>query len=273
MRPRYSLLAVFLLLPFLFSCRQTPTTNTTTGTAKPEQRGIGTRGGKLTYRVSSPPKTFNYLVADDEPSIMLAFFLLNSRLVEFDHMTQKYVPGLAESWTVADDRQTVDVKLRDELKFSDGQSITSDDFAFTLEATYDERTGSPAFRDALLINGKPISLKVVDPRTMQFVFPEPMAAVENYLYNISALPKHVLEVDHKAGTLNKAWNITSPPGSIVTSGPFTVESATAGERVVLKRNDHYWKKDEKGTQLPYLDQLTIEVVPDANQTLAGLNQN
>lgn len=266
-------LLVCLLLPLLFSCGQPPASNTATNTAKFEPKATGVRGGKLTYRVSSPPKTFNYLVADDEPSIVMAFFLLNSRLVEFDHTTQKYVPGLAESWTTAEDRQTVDVKLREGLKFSDGQPITSDDVAFTLDAAYDERTGSPVFRDALLINGKPIAMKVIDPRTMQFVFPEPMAAVENYLNNLSALPKHLLEADHKAGSLGKTWNITSLPESIVTGGPFTVESAAAGERIVLKRNPHYWKKDEKGTQLPYLDQLTLEVVPDSNQALAGLSQN
>src|ERR1041384_1627778 len=93
---RYFPLVIFLLLPFLFSCRQPSLSNTTTGTAKPEERRIGTRGGKLVYRLSSPPKTFNYLLAKDEPSILTAFFLLNSRLGEFGHLTTLYVPVLAE---------------------------------------------------------------------------------------------------------------------------------------------------------------------------------
>ena len=95
MWPRHSRLAVILLLPLLFSCRQPPASTTTTGAASPEQRGIGKRGGKLVYRLSSPPKTFNYLLANDESSILTAFFLLNSRLLEFDHSTQTYVPVLA----------------------------------------------------------------------------------------------------------------------------------------------------------------------------------
>ena len=78
------------------------------------------RGGKLVYRVSSPPKTFNYLLANDEPSILTAFFLLNSRLVEFDHSTQTYVPGLAEAWTTGADRRSVDIRLRDGLSFRTG---------------------------------------------------------------------------------------------------------------------------------------------------------
>ena len=273
MRPfKYVRLAVFLLLPLLVSCRQPPPTNTATGPAKPEPRTTGTRGGKLVYRVSSPPKTFNYLLANDEPSSLMAFFLLNSRLVEFDHSTQSYVPGLAETWTTGADRRSVDIRLRGGLKFSDGQPLTSNDVAFTLEATYDEGNKADVFRDALLINGKPIAVKVIDDRNFQFVFPETIAAPDNYLYNIAALSRNALEADQKAGRFSETWKITGPPDSVVTSGPFVVASAAAAQRFVLKRNPHYWKRDAQGTQLPYLDELVLEVVPDANQTRVGLDQ-
>jgi peptide/nickel transport system substrate-binding protein len=273
MRPfKYVRLAVFLLLPLLFSCRQPPASNTTTGAAKPEQRTIGTRGGKLVYRVSSPPKTFNYLLANDEPSILTAFLLLNSGLVAFDHSTQTYVPGLAEAWTMGADHRSVDIRLRDGLRFSDGHPLTSSDVAFTLEAIYDERSKAEVFRDALLINGKPISVKVLDDRNLQFVFPETIASPDTYLYNISVLPRHALEPEQKAGRLSEAWKITASPASVISSGPFVVASAAAAERIVLKRNPYYWKRDAQGTQLPYLDELTLEVVPDPNQTRARLDQ-
>lgn len=269
---RYSRLVVFLLLPLVFSCRQPSVSNTTTGAARPEERRIGTRGGKLVYRVSSPPKTFNYLVANDEVSVLPAFFLLNGRLVEFDHSTQTYVPGLAEIWTTSPDHRSVDVRLRDGLKFSDGHPLTSNDVAFTLEAAYDERNKAEVFRDALLVNGKPISVKVIDDRNLQFLFPETIAAPDNYLYNIAVLPRNALEADQKAGRLSEAWKITAPPASVVSSGPFIVASAAAAEQIVLKRNPYYWKRDAQGTQLPYLDELTLKVVPDANQARVGLDQ-
>jgi len=226
----------------------------------------------MVYRVSSPPKTFNYLLANDEPSILTSFFLLNSRLVEFDNSTQTYVPGLAETWTTGSDHRTVDIRLRDGLKFSDGQALTSSDVAFTLEATYDEQNKADVFRDALLINTKPISVKVIDDRNLQLVFPETIATPDNYLYNIGVLPRNVLEAEQKAGRLSEAWKITAPPASVVSSGPFVVASAAAAERIVLKRNPYYWKRDTQGTQLPYLDELTLEVVPDANQARVGLDQ-
>ena len=115
---------------------------------------LGTPGGTVTYKLSSPPTTFNYLLAADESSVMTSFFLLNSRLIDFDHRTQKYVPALAESWNTDADGVTVKIKLRDGLKFSDGSELTSDDVVFTLKAIYDERTHSPAWKDSMLIGGR-----------------------------------------------------------------------------------------------------------------------
>ena len=233
----------------------------------------GTRGGTTVYRLSSPPTTFNYLMAADESSVVTSFFLLNSRLVDFDHRTQKYVSAVAESWKTGDDGRTVDVKLRDGLKFSDGSEITSDDVVFTLRAMYDERTRSPAWKDSMLIEGKPIEARAVDKVNVRLIFPDKVAAVENYLVNLAVLPYHALKTDFEAGKLAESWKINAEPKSIITSGPFMVESASAGERVTLVRNPYFWKKDAAGTQLPYLDKLVLEIIPDANNAVARLNQN
>jgi peptide/nickel transport system substrate-binding protein len=237
------------------------------------ERVPGQRGGAIAYRLTSPPKTFNPLMAADEPSLIVSFFLLSSRLIHFDHDTQTYVPGLAESWTRSSDARTVAVKLRDGLQFSDGHALTADDVAFTLRALYDERTGAPLFRDSMKIGGKEIAVTVVDNRTLRFTFPDIVAAPESYLTNLFVLPRHILEDDLKQGKLGAAWGVTADPQRIVTSGPFTIAASTPGERVTLARNPHYWKKDEQGVALPYLDTLTLEVVSDANNAMARLQQN
>ena len=72
--------------------------------------------------------------------------------------------------------------------------------------------------------------------------------------------------------ITSAMKINADPKTIVSSGPFVVESATPGERIDFARNPHYYKKDSKGTQLPYLDGLSIEIIPDANNTLVRLQQ-
>ncbi len=263
---------VCLIVCILSACGSAPVTAPPPPERKIEPRIAGKPGGTLTYRLTSAPKTFNYILAADEPSIVTTLYLLTSRVIEFDHRLQKYVPALAETVATGTDGVTVDIKLRDGLKFSDGHPLTSDDVIFTLKAIYDEKTNSPAFGDAMLVNGKQIEAKKVDDLRFQLVFPEKVAAVENYLDNLGAMPRHLLEKDLDSGKFAEAWKLTTDPSSIATSGAFTVESATPGERMTLKRNPHYYKKDEKGTSLPYLEKLVLEIIADPNNTFASLNQ-
>jgi ABC-type dipeptide transport system, periplasmic component len=209
-------------------------------------------------------------MADDEASVITTVYLLGSRLAAFDHSTQQFAPALAESWTTDPDGLTVNVKLRSGLKFSDGSPLTTDDIVFTLESIYDKRTGSPVYRSALLVNEKEIKTKKINDAELQLIFPEKVAGLENYLDNLVVLPKHVLAKERDAGTLGNAWKIDADPATVVTSGPFTVESSVPGERVTLKRNPHYWRTDAAGVQLPYLDGLVLEIVSDANSAFSRL---
>ena len=257
----------------------------------PREKTVGARGGNLSYRLSAAPKTFNYVMTADEPTNLVAFFLLASRLVEFDHDRQDYAPALAESWKRSDDLRSVEITLRDGLKFSDGQPLTSEDVAFTLRAVYDQRVKPPIYRGGLTVGDKPFEVRIADARRFTIVFPEPVLVPENYLSNLGVLPRHVLEpelsrtVEEAApsnsnsgaakvqtSAFNNAYGVTADPKSIVTSGKFTVEASAPGERVVLRRNPNYWKRDSAGNQLPYLDTLTLEVIGDENNAVARLNQ-
>lgn len=256
------------------ACQTPPATNNANVEQNPKlnEKVAGTRGGSIAYRVTSPPKTFNYILAADEPSNFVAFFLTGSRLVELDHDTQTYVPGLAESWKLSEDELNVEVVLRDGLKFSDGHALTSEDVAFTLRALYDERVISPIYRDAMIIGGKPIQVTIADARRFRLGFAEAIAVPENYMSNLNVLPRHVLEPELDKNTFNQSYSVTSDAAGVVTAGAFSVESSTPGERVVLKRNPHYWKRDAAGNALPYLDRLVLEVVTEENNAVARLNQ-
>ncbi len=270
-RPVPGIAAVLACLFLLAACGAPPKGNSVNAGDVPQQT-IGKRGGSVVYRLTAPVKTLNYYLADDEPSVIVTLFLLNDRLVSFDQTKQEYVPMLAEAYTLESDGETLDLTLRDGLKFSDGQPLTTADVDFTLKSIYDKRTASPIFRDSLLVGGKEIGVKIVDARRMQMIFPEKVASVENYLENLAVMPKHALDAAFQAGTLAESMKIDADPRTIVTSGPFVVDSVQAGERVILKRNPNYWKTDENGTQLPYLDSLVLETVRDPNNTFAQLQQ-
>ncbi len=268
-------LALFFLLAALFlaaACRSSKPPETSSNSPASRDRVLGNRGGAISYRVASPPQTFNYLKAADEPSLLVAFYLMGGRLVVFDHDTQRYAPGVAESWKLSDDGRGVEVTLRDGVRFSDGHPLTAEDVVFTLRAIYDERTAAPIFRDAMLVNNRRIEASALDARRLRLTFPDPVVAPEGYLSNLAVLPRHALEADFNRGAMGVAYGLTADPQSIVTAGAFAAHSVAPGERVTLRRNPHYWKKDGAGTPLPYLDELKIEVASDANNALARLRQ-
>ncbi|HYY59431.1 MAG TPA: ABC transporter substrate-binding protein, partial [Pyrinomonadaceae bacterium] len=74
------------------------------------------------------------------------------------------------------------------------------------------------------------------------------------------------------GTFKDAYAITSDPKLVVVAGAFTPEQVVPGESITLRRNPNFWKKDQAGTQLPYLDSLRIEITSDASNAMARLGQ-
>ena len=261
MRARGVFIGLLLLIFSLTACQPSENKVSSSG------RETGVRGGRLVVRDRNAPLTFNYPLAADQVTITTSFFLMSARLVELDHDKQDYVPGLAESWQVSDDQRVVTVKLRDGLKFSDDTPLTADDVLFTLKVFYDQGVSSPIFRDAMLINGAPIKASKVDARTVKLELPQPVAVPESYLYNVGVLPRHKLEAAFEHGEFAKAWGTSAAPSDFVVSGPFTLKEYVPGQRTILARNAHYWKKDSAGNQLPYLDEIVIEAIESTDTTL------
>ena len=270
-RPR--LAALFLLVctsAVLASCTGAVTNTANTNQQTTPERTTGTRGGSLTYRLTTPPTSLNPVMMRAESDFFLAFYLTSGRLVDFDHDKRAYAPGLVEVWKLADDGRTLDLTLREGLKFSDGEPLTTADVEFTIRALYAQKES--LLGNSLLIGERPFETRVVDARRFQIVFPEQVAAPETYLVNIPVLSHRKLEEELKQGRFGQAYGVTADPQQIVTAGPFVFESIAPGERVVLRRNPHYWKKDSAGTQLPYLDTLVVEIIASQDATFTRLKE-
>jgi ABC-type transport system substrate-binding protein len=69
---------------------------------------------------------------------------------------------------------------------------------------------------------------------------------------------------------DQSWSVTEArehPENIVGLGPFVFKSYDPQRRIVLERNLSYWKLDEKGLQLPYLNRLIYDVQPSSDTSL------
>ena len=65
-------------------------------------------------------------------------------------------------------------------------------------------------------------------------------------------------------------SVKDPAKNAVGTGPFVLESISAEDRAILKKNPDYWGKDAQGNQLPYLDEVDFIYSPDMAGQVAGL---
>lgn len=225
-------------------------------------------GGSLVGSVRSEPQTFNRLVARDSTSSLVSE-LTQAALVRVDKTTDLVQPWLAKSWAVLEDGLSYEIELREDIKFSDGSLLTSDDVVFTVDLLFDQRLTSP-LADSLRIQGQPITVEALGPSTVVVRFPEPYSPGVRLLASLPILPRHKLAV--AVGTIppGEVWGVTTPPDELVGLGPFVLTRYEPGERLVFARNPHYWRRDAAGQPLPYLDRLTLEIVPDRDAEMLRL---
>jgi peptide/nickel transport system substrate-binding protein len=214
------------------------------------------------------PRTFNRYASRDSVAELFSQ-LTQSRLVRINRQTQELEPWLAESWTASPEGLTYTLKLRSGVTFSDGAPFTSADVLFAFKAIYDEKM-PPILGESIRVGGKPLAATAPDAGTVVVRFPSAFGPGIRLLDNLAILPRHKLEAALNAGTLAKAWDPATPPSEIVGLGPFVLKTYQPGQRLVFERNPRYWRKDERGQQLPLLDRLTLEIVPDQNAELLAL---
>ena len=224
------------------------------------------KGGTLLASARSEPRTFNRMASASSNPAEVFTFLTQAKLVRVNRATGLVEPWLAEKWTTAD-TLTYTLTLREGLKWSDGVPFTADDVVFSFAAAYGK--GS-VIASALMVGGKPLTARAQDARTVLITFPETLAPGIRLLDNLPIYPKHKLEASLRAGTFNAAWGANTPPTEFAGLGPFMLTRYEPGVRLVYDRNPYYWRKDDRGEQLPYLDEIVIEMIPQQDTELLRL---
>ncbi|MDE0169413.1 MAG: ABC transporter substrate-binding protein [bacterium] len=238
---------------------------------------IGVPGGTLTIATISEPLTFNRALANDTGSTGILGYLFEG-LTDTSWLTNHVEPGLAETWDVSDDGLKWTFHLRKDVSWHDGEPFTARDVDFTFNRIiynddlpvsersvftfrhFDDATG--AWKESRM------TVKAVDTHAVEFVLPAPFAPFLRSL-GTPIYPRHILEKHVDDGSFSSTWDIDTDPAEVIGTGPFLIEEYRPGERVVLKRNPHYWMKDEAGNSLPYLDQVVRLIVPDFESELAS----
>lgn len=198
---------------------------------------------------SSPTGIFNPLLNDTTYDDAVIDLTYNS-LLSFDkNLNPK--PELAKSYEISDDNLSITFKLKDNIKWSDGKTLTADDVAFTFTSLADKGyTGSKYGYVEKLKGAKDYhegsvdkieGIEVIDKNTIKFTFAEPYSPGLTNLGSIGIIPKHIWGEVPIAQWKDKKDLLTKPVGT----GPYEVVSFTEGQDVQLKRNDNYFDGDVK----------------------------
>ncbi len=160
-------------------------------------------------------------------------------------------PSLAESWTVSADQRVYEFKLREGLKFHNGDPFTADDVKFSFQRA----------KGAKVLHEKVREVVVVDPYRVRFVLQEAWPDFMTFYGTLVSgaswvVPKKYVERVGDDG-FKKA-----PVGA----GPYRFVSFKPGVELVLEAFEGYWRK------VPSVKTLVFRVIPDESTRLAALKR-
>ena len=168
--------------------------------------------------------------------------LMYDQLITYSPKDMSPQPGLASDWTTSDDGLTWTFTIRDDVKWSDGEKLTADDVAFTLNRILD---GGPEAATWLAYMGSVESVEATDPTTVVMKLSQPNSSLP--LLPIPIVPEHIWS-DISEEEVKSYAN----EDEVVGSGPFRyVEGTAGGSTYRFEVNPNYWGEQPKIDEIVY----------------------
>ncbi|QWG15719.1 peptide ABC transporter [Bradyrhizobium sediminis] len=205
-------------------------------------QGTPKRGGVL--RISAPTNPSSLDPATGGAGSDHAFlFTMYDTLTEWDFETLKPKPGLAESWSFTDPTTFV-INIRQGVTFHDGTPLDAEAVKFNLERNKSDPKSNIKADLATMA-----SAAVTGPMQVTLKLNAPDAALPGILSDRAGMM-----VSPTALKASAAGNVARTP---VGAGAYTFVSWADGERIVVKRNEKYWKANR-----PYPDGIEFAIIPE-----------
>ena len=186
-------------------------------------------------------------------------------------------PGLATEWSVSADGTEWTLKLRQNVTFHDGELFTADDVVATMKRILDPEINIQ--RRQVAMKSVFVDVRKIDDYTVVYDVGElPNSTAFTFLssHHMAMAPGHLITGDDPTSTdVEERWTWMGPDpdkqsGTLgVGTGPFKMTRWEADVELIGDRNPNYWRFDEDGNQLPYLDQYILTAVPNATRRLAN----
>lgn len=182
--------------------------------------------------------------------------LLYTPLVRYD-ANDRIEPLLARDWSWNDARTELTIRLRDDIKWHDGQPVTAEDVAWTIRAAADTAYAYWSAEDFFAVE----EARAQDDGTVFVRFAEPYGLGMEPFAGLTIMPHHLL-ADLPPTTFAQAPYHHEPIGS----GPFRFVARNERGDIVLERASSW--PAALGT--PHIERLVLRTIPELSAQLVEL---
>ena len=210
----------------------------------------GTRDQVLHLGNGTEPKDLDphSVTGVPEHNIISALF---EGLVSVNPKTLAPEPGIAASWTIANDGKRYTFAIRDNAKWSNGDPVTADDFvwswkrmllpAMASEYAYQLFTVKNAkqFNHGDITDFNQVGVKALNAKTLQVDLENPTPYFLSLLAHYSTYAVHPPTI-LKFGAIDEAGTLWTRPGNFVGNGPFLLDEWRLNYIIRVSKNPLYW---------------------------------
>lgn len=178
----------------------------------------------------------------------------------------KSSPMIAKSWVWSDDSSSITFELRDDIKWRDGQKLTSNDVVFSFDLYSDPDVQSRfygTFEKFFTESNQHIDMvktfEVTGPYQFKINF-KPGSNPVLVDIDIPVIPEHVFS------RMDRKEIFTTEKGhDTITSGPFYLKKWEKNQSLVLRRNENSFLNDPGNP-----DEIIFKIIPNYNSRITQL---
>ncbi|MBR2963517.1 MAG: hypothetical protein IKC53_04860 [Lentisphaeria bacterium] len=234
------------------------------------------QGGRFIGAITSDTGNMNMIINND--ATVSDFWSLTCDTLAERHLKDidRFVPRMAESWTLSEDKLTYRIKLRKGIlwhDFTDPETgkkwenveVTAEDFKFYVDVIKDEKVNAAPMR-SYLADLKQVN--VINDYEFEVVWERPYILSEEITLSLMPLPRHFYHAYEGPFDGAKFNDDHVRNRMIVGCGPYQLDSWEKGKRVVFKRFEKFYGK--RLGIMPALKTVVYELIQHPNTRLQAL---
>lgn len=247
------LLSVLMLASAFTGCGKTADPDTPAAVPQDDTSSAASEPKIISFNIGQEPTTLDPGLCSGIDGFLVINHLYDGLLREQNH---EMVPATAERYDVSEDGKVYTFYLREDAMWSDGKPVTAHDFEFAWHRVQDPAVASQY--SWIFDSGNIESYRAVDDKTFEVTLSAPSPVFLTLLGNATFMPLREDVIDY----LDGGWAVL--PEKVVTNGAFYMESYKAGDKLTLKKNEHFYNKD-----LVNIDQIDALMIVDTTTALTA----